>query len=54
MNTVHCNGQSDLLVTQLDNEQSEALKLLNITMPKGTVGGTLAKYLPKNIQKPLM
>jgi transposase len=54
VNTVNCNGQSDRVVTHLDNEQSNALKILKITMPKGTVGGTLAKYLPKNIQKPLM
>ena len=53
VNTVQCNGLSDLLVTQLDNEQSQALQLLEIKMPKGTVVGTLAKYLPKKIQHPL-
>jgi transposase len=54
VNTVHCNGQSDKVVTQLDNEQSKALKSLKITMPKGTVIGTLGKHLPKNIQQTIM
>lgn len=51
VNNVHFNGQSDRVITQLDKQQSQALKLLNITMPKGTVDGTLGKYLPKNMQK---
>ena len=54
VNNVTFNGQSARVVTQLDKEQSQALKLLNITMPKGTVAGTLGKYLPKNIQKSII
>ena len=54
VNSVSYNGHSDLVVTHLDKEQSNALKPLKINMPKGTVVGTLGKYLPKNIQKPLI
>ena len=54
VNSVSYNGHSDLVVTHLDNEQSKALKLLKINMPKGTILGTLGKYLPKNIQKPII
>jgi len=54
VNTVHCNGQEDHVVTQLDDKQRNALKLLNIFIPKGPVAGTLAKYLPKNIQAPIL
>jgi transposase len=54
VNSVNYNGQSDRVVTQLDNEQANALKLLKITMPTGPVVGTLGKYLPKNMQKPII
>ena len=54
VNTVHCNGQADHVVTQLDDKQRNALKLLNIFIPKGTVAGTLAKYLPKTIQESIL
>ncbi|MDH3922952.1 MAG: IS1634 family transposase [Desulfobulbaceae bacterium] len=53
VNNVNYNGHSEKVLTQLDKQQSQALELLNITMPKGTVDGTLAKYLPKNIQQSL-
>lgn len=54
VNNVNFNGQSGRVVTLLDKEQSQALKLLNITIPQGTVGGTLGKFLPKNIQQSII